>query len=115
MYERIQELCKQKGMKITALCIAVTGSPGNLATWKKGYMRSDYILKVSQILGCSIEYLLIGEEPATSTLAADVQQLISNYNALDDAQKKAVCDYVASLAELAAYKEAEAAAKEAAS
>lgn len=58
MYELLQTLCEQCGMTVTNLCVQVTGSKGNLATWKKGYMRSDYLAKCADILECSTDYLL---------------------------------------------------------
>ena len=58
MYELLKQLCKEKGTTVTQLCILVTGNSGNLATWKKGYMRSDYLAKASQVLGVSADYLL---------------------------------------------------------
>lgn len=58
MYKKIQELCKLRGTNITNLCEQVTGSTGNLSTWKKGYMRSDYLSKAADILDCSVDYLL---------------------------------------------------------
>ena len=58
MYELLKQLCKEKGTTVTQLCILVTGNSGNLATWKKGYMRSDYLAKTSEILGVSADYLL---------------------------------------------------------
>ena len=58
MYDRILALCQEKNISITALCQKVTGSSGNLSTWKKGYMRSDYLLACAEILGVSVDYLL---------------------------------------------------------
>lgn len=60
VYERLQQECKRKGMSITLLCSMVTGSTGNLKTWKvnKGNMRSDYLLKCAEILGTTTDYLL---------------------------------------------------------
>lgn len=58
MYKRLQEICKSKGTTVTALCKDVTGNSGNLATWKKGYMRSDYLAKSADILQCSTDYIL---------------------------------------------------------
>ena len=58
MYNKINELCKQNGTNISNLCETVTGSRGNLSTWKKGYMRSDYLLKVAQYFNVSVDYLL---------------------------------------------------------
>lgn len=58
MYKMLQDLCKERGTNITKLCESVTGSSGNLSTWKKGYMRSDYLSKVADYLDCSVDYLL---------------------------------------------------------
>ena len=58
MYELLKQLCKEQGTTVTQLCILVTGNSGNLATWKKGYMRSDYLARTSEILGVSADYLL---------------------------------------------------------
>lgn len=58
MYERLRIICKQHNMTISQLCAQVTGSSGNLATWKKGYMRSDYLSKCADILGCTTDYIL---------------------------------------------------------
>lgn len=58
MYNKLKQLCDEKGTTITKLCEIVTGSSGNLATWKKGYMRSDYLLKVAQYFNVSVDYLL---------------------------------------------------------
>ena len=69
MYERLLELCEIKDIKITRLCEEVTNSPGNLATWKKGYMRSDYLSKCADILGVSTDYLLGRERPVLAASA----------------------------------------------
>jgi hypothetical protein len=58
MYERLKELCSTRGLNITQLCKDVTNSSGNLSTWKKGYMRSDYLSLVADKLQCSTDYLL---------------------------------------------------------
>lgn len=58
MYDILEQLCDERGVAITKLCKDVTGSSGNLSTWKKGYMRSDYLKKVAEILNVSADYLL---------------------------------------------------------
>lgn len=58
MYERLQELCKQRGTTITAVCEKVTGNKGNLRTWKKNYMRSDWLDEVASLLETSTDYIL---------------------------------------------------------
>ena len=58
MYDILEQLCNERGVAITKLCKDVTGSSGNLSTWKKGYLRSDYLKKVAEILNVSADYLL---------------------------------------------------------
>ncbi|MDE6834866.1 MAG: hypothetical protein K2J39_11575 [Ruminococcus sp.] len=95
MYERLQELCKQRGTTITAVCEKVTGNKGNLRTWKKDYMRSDWLDEVASLLETSTDYILgrtdnpdinmnnniiIGHDNSgTSTVNGDMQ---SNNNAI---------------------------------
>ena len=66
MYQKLKNICEAKGINITQLCKQVTGSSGNLSTWKKGYMRSDYLSKSADILEVSTDYLLDRtDEPQT--------------------------------------------------
>ena len=58
MYELLKSLCLERGINVTELCKQVTGNSGNLATWKKGYMRSDYLKRAAEILNVSADYLL---------------------------------------------------------
>ena len=58
MYEFLKKICIERGTTVTELCKQVTGNSGNLATWKKGYMRSDYLKKAAEILNVSVDYLL---------------------------------------------------------
>lgn len=58
VYERLRELCKKNNLTPTSLCIDITGSQGNLATWKKGNIRSDYLLQIADRFGVSVDYLL---------------------------------------------------------
>ena len=58
MYDTINQLCKKNGISITKLCEMITNSSGNLATWKKDYMRSDYLQKIAEYFNVSTDYLL---------------------------------------------------------
>jgi len=72
MYERLKELCRLRGTTVTKLCIQVTGNSGNLATWKKDYMRSDYLMAVAEALECSTDYLLgLVDNPNETYVSAD--------------------------------------------
>ena len=58
LYERLKKICRENNITPTVLCTKITGSPGNLATWKKGNIRTDYLIKIADYFGLSIDYLL---------------------------------------------------------
>jgi len=58
MYERLQTLCTSSGITITELCKQITGSSGNLPTWKKGNIKADSIVKICDYFNISADYLL---------------------------------------------------------
>ena len=47
MYELIKSLCIKNGISITYLCEHVTGSKGNLQTWKKDNIKPTSLKKNS--------------------------------------------------------------------
>ena len=57
MYEIIKSLCKENGTSVTALCREITGSSGNLATWKKGNIRKEYLIKIAERFDIPVGYL----------------------------------------------------------
>ena len=63
LYDRLKLFCTNKGTSVTNLCEQVTGSRGNLVTWKKGYMRSDQLAKCAEILDVPVGALLYDDEP----------------------------------------------------
>jgi transcriptional regulator with XRE-family HTH domain len=58
IYERIKSLCNANGTSPTALCERLTGSKGNLPTWKKGNIRSEYLVTIAKEFNVSTDYLL---------------------------------------------------------
>jgi len=58
IYERFKELCERNNTSPTAICEKITGSKGNLATWKKGSVRSDDLNKIADYLDVDVNYLL---------------------------------------------------------
>ena len=56
--EAIQNLCKSNGTTLTALCKEITGSSGNLPTWKKDKIRLDYLIQIADYFGVTPDYLL---------------------------------------------------------
>ena len=57
IYQRIQDACRDNKTTITALCKSLTGSQGNLVTWKKGNIRIEHLLKISHYTNVSLDYL----------------------------------------------------------
>lgn len=70
MYKVLNELCEFHKVPITSLCKLITGSSGNLATWKKDYMRSDYLAAVADYFSCSTDYIL--ERTNNPTVAPNI-------------------------------------------
>ncbi len=58
MYEVLLKLCKERGISITNLCLEITGSRGNLNTWKKGNINPVSLTKIADYFGVSTDYLL---------------------------------------------------------
>lgn len=58
MYERIKELCKEKGISIYRLEKDLGLSSGSVCKWKVSSPTLDKIQKVAKMLGCSIDELL---------------------------------------------------------
>ena len=58
-YDKFKYLCKKKGTTPTALTLELGLSKGNASSWKKGGNPSvEILLKISNRLDCSIDYLL---------------------------------------------------------
>ena len=58
IFERLKTLCKDNGTTPTALCFKITGSKGNLPTWKKGNIRSDYLIAISNEFNVATDFIL---------------------------------------------------------
>ena len=71
MYEIIKAKCETKGIHITNLCKEITGSSGNIPTWKKGNIKAEYLKKIAQRLDVSADYLLgLSETPQSIDINA---------------------------------------------
>lgn len=78
VYQRLLSLCEKNNIKITPLCVEITGSKGNLPTWKTGHIRNDYLIKISEKFNISADYLLCRtdnpEPPATDPVFITIQR-----------------------------------------
>lgn len=72
LYERIENLCKKRGVSVTQLCRA-TGIPrSNLSELKMGRQQTinaASIAKIADYFGVSVDYLLGAEEKENSSEA----------------------------------------------
>lgn len=87
MYETLKELCGLHNTTITALCVRVTGDKGNLRTWKKGYMRSDWLLKCAEILHTSTDFILTGKT-SIDKLSDEEVKALSLLRTLSESDRK---------------------------
>ena len=91
MYERLKELCAEKGTSISKLCQEMTGNSANLATWVKGNFKGDMIIKISKYFGVSTDYLLLGVK---ITLTEEEKKLVSLIADLTDEETKELSSFV---------------------
>lgn len=96
IFDRIEELCKRNNTTVTALCIEITGSSGNLPTWKKDNIKASSLKAICQkfnissdyLLGLvSTDYLLLGKEPEQNIIPAlskDDLELLELYHQLSE-------------------------------
>lgn len=106
-YDRLKKACKNANTTITATLKAIGIGTANGTYWKNGSApSSDVIVKLSEFLGVSTDYLLIGKESAEIDTSPDVIELISAYNSVDIIAKTMIKERALTLAELAAEQKA---------
>ncbi len=81
MYNKIKKLCEENGTTITALCVLITNSKGNLATWKKNNFKSEHVRAIADHFHVSANFLLDVDErktPAGEDGRSDEEQELIN-------------------------------------
>ena len=91
-YERLQQLCKEKGTSVSNMLKELGLSTGSTGNWKKGQLpKGDILVKISEYLDTSIDFIILGE--FKSDLSKDEQHLVELYrNTPDRAKYKVLCD-----------------------
>lgn len=82
IFERIENLCKKNNTTITALCIEITGSSGNLSTWKKDHIRPIWLISICKKFNVSADFILDLEGSPTSQPNANDQNLLCLFRQL---------------------------------
>ena len=94
-YDRVNELCRDRGISITALALALGFSKGTPSNWKTMTKppRAENVKKVADYFGVSVDYLHGKEEKPSvnedSVLDARIMELWAQLddNAREDALK----------------------------
>ena len=93
MVERIEALCKEKGVSFRKVEMALGFSNGILRSWEKKTPSADKLAAVAEYFGVTMEYLLTGEEkqPTVSDeLSEKNQRLIEWFRSLPPEKQKAI-------------------------
>ena len=92
-YDRLQAVCKEKGVTVTKMLNDLSLSTGSTGNWKKGQLpKGDILAKIAEYLNVSIDYIVFGEYNAG--LTSDEERLINVYRSIPDKAKyKLLCDF----------------------
>lgn len=96
IYDRIAGLCDAQNISVNALSTTLNISNGNHATWKKGNIKVEHLLKICNYLQTSADYLL---GLPSADLAPDEQELIDLYRECPAADKENIVDICRTFAE----------------
>lgn len=84
MIERLDEICIKNGTSLTALCKEITGSSGNLPTWKKDRIRSDWLRAICIKFNISSDYLLglSSDSGLNASFSKEEREALNRFNRL---------------------------------
>lgn len=88
MIERIQQKCKEKGLKISQLEKELGFGNATIRRWGESAPSVDKVLKVANFLKVSLEWLVTGKE--APDLTPEENRIIECYRASDPAGKDAI-------------------------
>lgn len=66
VYERIRQLCKEKGVSVRQMEIDNGMIRGKASKWKTYTPKADALLALSEYFGVSTDYILTGEQSGVS-------------------------------------------------
>lgn len=91
-YERLREICKEKGTTVTNMLTKLGIATGSTGNWKKGQLpKGDVLIKIAKYLDTSVDYILLGEY--RSDISKDEKKLIELYRKTPERAKyKVLCD-----------------------
>lgn len=75
IYDRIEELCKSRGVNVTTLCKECAIPRASLSDYKTGRKKSlstETLSRIAEYFGVTVDYLYGGEAPASGEEVAKV-------------------------------------------
>ncbi len=100
--EKIEVLCSENNTTLTALCKEITGSSGNLPTWKKDKIRPDWLRAICLKFNISSDYLLNLPNPSNNRnahLSQEECNALLRFNRLKEDYKIKAQSYMVDLYE----------------
>lgn len=91
IYDRIAGLCDAQNISVNALSTTLNISNGNHATWKKGNIKVEHLLKICNYLQISADYLL-GRQVSTPELSENESILLSFFRECSENSQKILLD-----------------------
>jgi len=87
---KILSLLVESGKSQKELCDFIEVPPSVFSDWKSGKSKSvkQYIDRIAEFFGCTVDYLLGASQGNEATLSPNELRLIRNYRALSDSSKK---------------------------
>jgi transcriptional regulator with XRE-family HTH domain len=85
------QLCDNINKKPNPVAAELKISSGTVTLWKNGSIpRSEYLIKLADYFGVSIDYLLGRSEPATPELDPESQEILDMYAELTPEQQSLI-------------------------
>ena len=102
-YDRVNNLCKQQNIKITALVKELELSKSSPTNWKKGVSpNSDAVIKIAKYFNVSTDYLLLGTD---ENISDDDYKVLSIYRSLTTNGQKEALRHINNIADMETSKE----------
>lgn len=101
-YENLKRICDSKGLKITPTVLKCGGTKGILGGWQKGALpNSDIIIKLSEYLDVSADYLLgLNQGSSQKPLTVSQQKLLNEFDKLNTENQIRVSERIKTLLEI---------------
>lgn len=97
-WDRIQFILDKRGMTALSLSQSVGLSQSAITNYKNGsYPKADIAVKIAQLLGVSVEYLVTGTDlkvQEIDTVPADLEPILKRIESLDGIKRKFLLDSI---------------------